>query len=384
MAPVIGYAEAFDPSAYQRVPDDWSVVLTDVVGSTDAIARGRYKEVNALGVSCIVAVRNAVPDLDLPYVFGGDGATLLCPNSDVERVEIAVRRVREMATAAFGMQLRAAVVPHLDLSRRGFAISVARLQVSQHASFALFGGGGLQEAELLLKTPEAAARYHLSEDGPSEASFEGFECRWKPLPNARGCIASVLVESRHPQQNRTAHYRELAETVFRLIGGAEAAPVRSDALSLASPRASFTTEARLLSGKTSGWFFRLKQARARASVALGRILFRSRYDIAGFPADYRDQVVTNSDYQKFDDMIRMVVDISVDELAALRSYLEQQRDSGDIYFGVHTADSATMTCFIGSYRDNHVHFIDGAEGGYAAAARQLKSQRAPQASPAPS
>ena len=33
-----------------------------------------------------------------------------------------------------------------------------------------------------------------------------------------------------------------------------------------------------------------------------------------------------------------------------------------------------MTCAISAYQGDHVHFIDGADGGYALAAKQLKGQ----------
>ena len=66
-----------DPVHYHLVPDSWLVIITDVEGSTEAIERGRYKDVNALGAASIMALRNALPEIPIPYVFGGDGATLL-------------------------------------------------------------------------------------------------------------------------------------------------------------------------------------------------------------------------------------------------------------------------------------------------------------------
>ena len=40
------------------------------------------------------------------------------------------------------------------------------------------------------------------------------------------------------------------------------------------------------------------------------------------------------------------------------------------------AIAALMTCFVRSYQGNHVHFVDGSNGGYALAAKQLKAQLA--------
>ena len=44
--------------------------------STRAIAEGRYKDVNMIGAACINAVLNISRKKSVPYVFGGDGATL--------------------------------------------------------------------------------------------------------------------------------------------------------------------------------------------------------------------------------------------------------------------------------------------------------------------
>jgi hypothetical protein len=43
-------------------------------------------------------------------------------------------------------------------------------------------------------------------------------------------------------------------------------------------------------------------------------------------------------------------------------------------YGLHRQDAAMMTCFTPSaLRSDHVHFIDGARGGYASAATALKA-----------
>jgi hypothetical protein len=37
-------------------------------------------------------------------------------------------------------------------------------------------------------------------------------------------------------------------------------------------------------------------------------------------------------------------------------------------------ESGVITCFAKNCKDQHIHFIDGGDGGYAMAARQLKAQ----------
>ena len=69
--------EAFDTRFYVELPADWTLVVADITGSTlRAVKSGKYAEVNYLGAACIVAVTNALDDVSVPSVFGGDGATL--------------------------------------------------------------------------------------------------------------------------------------------------------------------------------------------------------------------------------------------------------------------------------------------------------------------
>jgi len=59
--PILGdFAEAVKAENYRPLPDDWVVGFSDVVGSTQAVAQGRYKAVNMVGAGVIAAVANAV------------------------------------------------------------------------------------------------------------------------------------------------------------------------------------------------------------------------------------------------------------------------------------------------------------------------------------
>ena len=76
-----GFSGIADIGNYQQAPDDWHVIISDVQGSTQAIEEGRYKDVNMIGAACINAVLNISRKKSVPYVFGGDGATLMVPSS---------------------------------------------------------------------------------------------------------------------------------------------------------------------------------------------------------------------------------------------------------------------------------------------------------------
>jgi len=58
----------------------------------------------------------------------------------------------------------------------------------------------------------------------------------------------------------------------------------------------------------------------------------------------------------------------------LAQRLETAASKGIVRYGLHEQDAAMMTCFTPSVmRSDHVHFIDGARGGYATAATALKA-----------
>jgi hypothetical protein len=106
---------------------------------------------------------------------------------------------------------------------------------------------------------------------------------------------------------------------------------------------------------------------------VGRQLVKKHSALAGFDgARYPDQVVLNSDYRKFDDTLRMVLDVTAEELARIEGLLEAHAGRGELVFGVHTADAALMTCIVRKYEGEHIHFVDGANGGYALAAKRMK------------
>ena len=84
---------------------------------------------------------------------------------------------------------------------------------------------------------------------------------------------------------------------------------------------------------------------------------------------------THSDFRKFDDMLRMILDCSAKEVTSINQYLERLYKEGKIFYGTFESDTALMTCFVPSTADgDHIHFIDGGDGGYAMAAKQLKGQ----------
>jgi Protein of unknown function (DUF3095) len=91
------------------------------------------------------------------------------------------------------------------------------------------------------------------------------------------------------------------------------------------------------------------------------------------PAKYTSELVDNSDFRKFDDSLRMVLDCTPGLADEIERHLADCAAKKIVRYGTHRQQAAMMTCFTPSpTKSNHVHFIDGAMGGYAMAASALK------------
>jgi hypothetical protein len=178
-----------NPSNFYDVPRDWHILLADVKGSTQAIREGRYKDVNLVGASAIAAVLNLCRPIEVPYVFGGDGATFLVPPYLLSESIAVLNSVERMSVREFGLVLRVGSISVGDVFAGGGNLRIAKQALSDKVNQAIFTGGGLAKAEDLIKKRELQ---QPSSTSPVEASYEGLECRWQPLAAEHGEL-SILV-----------------------------------------------------------------------------------------------------------------------------------------------------------------------------------------------
>ena len=352
-----------NPDAYLEVPSDWHVAITDVVGSTKAIEEGRYKDVNAIGVASIV---------------GGDGATLLVPGEDVGKVRKALCGLKVLAKDAFSLQLRAGLVPVSELKSAGYSLFVCRYATSEDISQAFISGDGLKAAERWIKDPSFGSTYEVADNGiKSDVDCSGFECRWEPVASSNGLILSLIAEARGlTMSDRNKSYRSLLSSLNGIIKTFSGpCPVNRNSLTLNKRISDCSQEARIRTNMLSpirrklyavyGWFLTL----------LGRIVLSTGIGAFGFGERYVKELVANTDYRKFDETLRMVIDVPSHQVGKILSVLEQFRRNNELFYGTHSASSALMTCAVTNRKGDHIHFIDGADGGYALASQQLKTQR---------
>jgi hypothetical protein len=366
-----GFHRLMDPALYTPLPDDWSIGVADIVESTRAIANQRYKAVNMAGAAVIAAVTNALDGREFPFVFGGDGASFAVSPGDLDRAREALAATAAWVAQDLDLAMRVALVPVREIRARGLDVRVARFGPSPNLSYAMFSGGGLGWADAAMKRGEFA----VAPAPPGvQPDLSGLSCRFEEIPATRGLILSVLVVPARGADPLA--FRKVIEDVVRLVEKSPDAgrPVPSEGPPLRWPPAGLEYEARAARGGSL-----LKRRTVVLAFTLwAYLVLRLGIKVGNFvPKNYIRQVVENSDFRKYDDGLRMILDCTVELERALAQRLADAASGRIARYGLHRQDAAMMTCFAPSVmRSDHVHFIDGARGGYASAATAMKAMAA--------
>jgi hypothetical protein len=359
-----------DTANYRRVPDDWVLAVADIIGSTQAIMDGRYKDVNMAGASVISAVLNAVGKGDYPFVFGGDGALVALPGSLEAAARHALAAAQRWAEEDLNLTLRIALVPVSDIRLEGLDVRVARYSASPFVTYAMFAGGGTSWAERQMKD----GRY-IVEPAPAgtRPDLTGLSCRWNPIESHNGEIVSIIaVPGEH---GVTPEFRQLVSDVVAMSAeqSRDGHPVPPEGPALGFSIRGINKEARA-TAPTDG---RLRR-RLSIMIQIGLTAFLHKFNLKFGTFDarrYKRDVAGNSDFRKFDDGLKMTLDIDAQRLSLIRARLETAQAAGVARYGLHSQTSALMTCFVPTpLSRDHMHFIDGASGGYAVAASQISGK----------
>lgn len=368
---------ATDTTSHKTLPNDWTVVVADVVGSTKAIESGRYKDVNTVGAATIMAVLNVDRSTEIPFVFGGDGALLAIPEHMRLGTRNALLGSQQMAHDVFKLDLRVAMIPVKDILSRGLTLNIAKYKQGRYMTHTSMSGGGWAWAESFAKNASNAEDYGLRfhEGERTQANFSGLECRWEPVRATNDYKLCLIVKSlsNHPSDQDLC-YQNILTDINRILGPTE----NHHPLSKQNLRLSLNPF-RLYDG-----FRALNQGIAMSAInacclvlksTIGRFAVTYNLKLKGvYWGQYRDEMIENADYRKFDGTLKMVLDASEKQADLITSLLDSKQISGDITYGIHRSKTAIMTCLVFSDHQNHAHFVDGSDGGYALAAKMLKSQ----------
>jgi len=365
-----------DLDNYRRAPDDWHVVIADVVSSTAAIAQGRYKDVNMIGAACINAVLNISQKKTIPYVFGGDGATLMVPPDRLQHATDVLLGVRDLAATKFDLSLRVGVVPVADIHHQaGVAVRVGKYRLSPGNELGVFSGGGIEIAEKWVKSGNDYLLQHRSAEGSPDLS--GLSCRWEPLASQNGIMLSLLMQARGSDEaGKAGLYRNLIDAIEAITAssGETVKPVSEANMKFRWPPRGMVAEIKATVGGRNRTLYGLQLY----LISLIQWCL-DRFDITagGYRGKaYRSELRDNTDYQRFDDTLRILLDCDAQQAERIDALLQSSEARGELNYGLHRSDSALMTCLVFNLdKGQHIHFVDGSDGGFTAAAKNMKAKR---------
>lgn len=363
------FRTVLDDGLYSPAPEDWLIAVSDVVGSRKAIAAGRYKAVNMAGVALISALMNALDTHDLPYIFGGDGAAVIISPADRDIVADTMAKTAAWVRDELGLELRAALVPVSVVRGEGHDVLVQATRVSDAIRNYAFRGGGLSRAEALMKSGKYAV---APAPAGSKPDLTGLSCRWSPIKPEKGKIVSIIIE---PGESIGGKFPEIAQKLLDLVGMQRpggGSPMPASGPTGTWPPEGLDMEARASRGQRSLW---AQKAALYLWTLISWIIITGGINVGSFNAKrYREFTSLNTDYRKFQDGLRVTVSLGDSELTRLNEFLESERVAKNLRYGLCVQDSAILTCYVPSVMsETHFHFLDGAGGGYAQAAENMKS-----------
>ncbi len=376
LEPFEAFEDFADFSAYTPLPEDWVLLVGDIRGSTRAIADGRYKAVNMLGAAVITAVLNVCDGLDVPFVFGGDGGAIAVPASRAAHAREALQNLQTHAQATFDLSLRAAAIPVARLRAEGFDVAVRRMRLNGSNYLAMFAGGGVERADVILKgAPDSDP--DILQPGQGTVDLEGLSCRWEPLAARRGQMIALMVQP-VDKQTEAQTYRDTLDMLRSVLDGRimAHAPARDETLRFRWPPRGLLLEARtkaILKGRAVGhlcW--------GLFTAFMQKWCHWRGVEIGGYDGPrYLEELKSQTDFRKFDGCLRTVLDCTPEQASAIESWLEDRYQNGNLIYGLHADKAALMTCLVFSFEDGqHMHFVDAAGGGFARAAEGFKTRLA--------
>ncbi len=369
------FGQVVEFDRYQPIPSDWYVVVADVVDSTQAIQQGKYKQVNVLGAAIITAISKLFYPSTIPYIFAGDGIFACVPPDHRRAAGKILAHVRQMAKQQFGLTQVSGMVPLSDIREDGYDVRVARYYVSEYYKQAVFDGEGLAYAETLLRDRKSRGKYQVEAEVNPDTDLTNLECRWNHLESIEEEIICVLVQVLDVEQ-REEIYRRVVYAINRIYcEDFVCKPVQEDRVSLTFDWDKLSVEYKIRSFGKKWWKKLLYLGELCFKQLAGKVLMYFGGSAGGADwSEYKLDLERNTDYRKFDNMVRQVLSGKKEQRKELIRYLEKLYQDGKIVYGLHYTPTVMITCMVMDYNHDHFHFVDGTAGGYAAAAAQLKEK----------
>ncbi|MNK50526.1 hypothetical protein D3C87_694040 [compost metagenome] len=352
---------------FKPVPADWQVIITDIKNSTAAVKAGQHENVNLIATGSIVAVLNIAfkANILIPFFFGGDGATFIVPPDMVSEVMKSLLKYRENTLKGFDLDLRAGIMAVDEIYEAGHHLQISRYSSSETFSIPIVLGDGLAHAEQLIK----GENYLLATQdvAANDIDLSGMQCRWdkiEPPENSEEVVTLIVVAQ------QCEHQAEVFSKVVQHLDEIYGAPEKRQPISV--PKLIFKTSFNSLGKELKHRFGKVRIFEFIKSWAIN--MFSYIYLRTASGKKYLKQLVEMSDTLVIDGRINTVITGTAQQRLALQDELNKLEQDNSILYGLYVSGESIMSCYVRDLEDEHIHFVDGAEGGYTNAAGVLKQK----------
>lgn len=346
-------------------------IVVDIQNSTQAVTDGKHHQVNLTATGSIISVLNTIRkfkhNIEIPYFFGGDGATFLLPSSLLNKVITVLENYSIHIKRKTNLVLRVGHIAVKDLISEKCHLKIAKHQLTQRLAIPIILGNGLHKAEDVIKSN--FKEIPLSNFNESLLNLKGMECRWEKVnpDHDQAKVVCLLLDS-VVEKNQRAVYKEVLVKMDEVFGNFnDRQPIKSERLKLDTSYNKIWEEMKVsLVDKNWRYFFK-----NWIQTNIGHAYF----SLSKSGKQYLKQIGQLSHSFMLDGMINTIFTAEQSQIDSFVGYLDQLEAEHKIIYGIHVTHASVMSCYILDRKTNHSHFVDGTEGGYTSAAKMLKMKK---------
>ncbi|MDW5290789.1 DUF3095 family protein [Formosa sp. PL04] len=357
-------------SLFSDVPNTWHVVVVDIQNSTQAVDEGKHHQVNLTATGAIISVLNIIrkekQSIEIPYFFGGDGATFILPTLFLNKIILILENYSLHIKRNTNLILRVGHISVAYLSTQKAGLKIAKHQLTDQLSIPIVLGNGLKKAEEIIKNNfEENNISHFEKD---LLNLEGMECRWKQInpTQSQKKVICLLLDAVNETDQR-AIYRAIINQMNTVFGTFKSRqPIKSNNLSLDFSLLKIWEEMKI-SLVNKNLIYLIKNWIAT--------LFGKLYlNLSPNGKQYLKQIGQLSHTFMLDGMINTIFTAEQQNIDLFIDYLNRLEKDNKIIYGIHITHASVMSCYVLDRKTKHSHFVDGTEGGYTSAAKMFKEK----------
>tara|TARA_R110002051_G_scaffold86498_2_gene152375 strand:- start:42609 stop:43772 length:1164 start_codon:yes stop_codon:yes gene_type:complete len=353
------------------VPLSWHVVVVDIKNSTSAVKEGNHHQVNLTATGAIISVLNTVRKIkrkcEIPYFFGGDGATFIIPEVLLKPTIQVLNNYRIHIKRKINLVLRVGDIPVKILIKKKVQLKIAKHQLTYKLVIPIVLGNGLKVAENIIKSSFQEKETTTFDE--TLLNLEGMECRWDEINpvQSKSKVVCLLLDAVNEDSQLTTYSQVLTQLDKEFGTFEKRQPIKNTSLRL-DIRPKKVWEEMKISLVTNSWIYFFRNW---IKSNFGNIYL----NLTKSGKQYLKQVGQLSHTIMLDGMINTVFIAEQSKIDGFIKFLDSLETDNKLIYGIHVTHASVMSCYVLDRRTTHSHFVDGTEGGYTAAAKMFKSKK---------